>query len=99
MLSLEELFCSVDDFCQWFEPRWQRQLLSNGLRQRQRTRNLCLSEVMTILIAFLSICLPTSAAIGSQPFLVWSAINGLSSGFPIPCCPCAPVEPDESPQE
>ncbi len=52
MLSLEELFCSVDDFCQWFEPRWQRQLLSNGLQQRQRTRNLCLSEVMTILIAF-----------------------------------------------
>lgn len=52
MPSLESLFCHVDDFCHWFEPRWQRRLLSNGLQQRQRPRSLCLSEVMTILIAF-----------------------------------------------
>jgi hypothetical protein len=25
MPSLEELFCSGDDFCQIFEPQWQRQ--------------------------------------------------------------------------
>jgi len=31
MLSLESLFCHVDDFCRWFEPRWQHQLLSYGL--------------------------------------------------------------------
>jgi len=52
MLSLEELFCSVDDFCQQFEPLWQQQLLSNGLYHRQRERRLCRSEIMTILIAF-----------------------------------------------
>lgn len=52
MLSLEELFCAVDDFCQQFEPRWNQQLLSDGLRHRQRLRGLCLSEIMTILIAF-----------------------------------------------
>lgn len=52
MLSLEALFCHVDDFCHWFEPAWQRQLLSNGLQQRQRRRSLCTSEVMTILVAF-----------------------------------------------
>jgi len=52
MLSLEALFCHVDDFCNWFEPRWQHQLLSDGLQHRQRSRRLCLSEVMTILIAF-----------------------------------------------
>lgn len=52
MLSLEALFCHVDDFCHWFEPRWQRQLLSNGMQQRCRSRSLCLSETMTILIAF-----------------------------------------------
>lgn len=52
MTSLEELFCHVDDFCQAFEPHWQRQLLSNGLKTRQRERSLSLSEVMTILIAF-----------------------------------------------
>lgn len=52
MFSLEELFCAVDDFCQTFEPRWQEQLLSHGLQKRHRTRQLCLSEIMTIVIAF-----------------------------------------------
>ena len=52
MFSLEALFCSVDDFCQRFEPVWQQQLLSSGLQERERQRNLCLSEMMTILISF-----------------------------------------------
>jgi hypothetical protein len=52
MSSLEELFCHVDDFCQTFEPHWHRQLLSHGLKTRKRSRSLCLSEVMTILIGF-----------------------------------------------
>lgn len=50
MLSLEALFCSVDDFCQRFEPQWEQQLLSHGLQQRKRERSLSLSEIMTILI-------------------------------------------------
>jgi hypothetical protein len=50
MFSLEELFCSVDDFCQRFEPVWQQQLFSSGLQERDRQRNLCLSEMMTMLI-------------------------------------------------
>ncbi len=41
MLSLESLFCHVDDFCQWFEPSWQCQLLSNGLQRRHRVRSPC----------------------------------------------------------
>lgn len=52
MSSLEELFCRVDDFCQRFEPVWQRQLLTSGLQVRHRERSLCLSEIMTILIGF-----------------------------------------------
>jgi len=52
MSSLEDLFCSVDDFCKQFEPKWHNQLLSNGLTRRNRTRSLCLSEIMTILIGF-----------------------------------------------
>lgn len=52
MLSIDALFCHVDDFCQQFEPQWQRTLLSYGLTTRQRKRSLCLSEIMTILIAF-----------------------------------------------
>jgi transposase len=52
MFSLEALFCSVDDFCQRFEPVWQQQLFSSDLQERDRQRNLCLSEMMTILISF-----------------------------------------------
>ena len=51
-MSLLELFCAVDDFCHQWEPVWRQQQLRSGLRQRQRTRQLCLSEIMTILIAF-----------------------------------------------
>lgn len=52
MLSLEELFCSVDDFCKIFEPLWHKQLLRDGHKHRQRNAQLSLSEVMTIQIAF-----------------------------------------------
>lgn len=52
MPSLEDLFCCVDDFCQLFEPQWRNQLLSDGLTHRKRHRSMCLSEIMTILIAF-----------------------------------------------
>jgi hypothetical protein len=52
MFSLEELFCSIDDFCQKFEPQWYKQLLTEGIKTRNRPRRLCLSEIMTILVAF-----------------------------------------------
>lgn len=52
MPSLEELFCSVDDFCQIFEPQWQKQYLGHSLQVRKRERSLRLSEIMTILISF-----------------------------------------------
>jgi hypothetical protein len=51
-MSLLELFCAVDDFCQAFLPRWQAHRLSSSYPTRQRTRRLCLSEIMTILILF-----------------------------------------------
>jgi len=52
MDSLLELFCDVDDFCQKFEPNWNKRLLASGERQRQRQRSLTLSEIMTIVIYF-----------------------------------------------
>ena len=52
MFSLEELFCSVDDFCQGFEGQWKQQLLRSGLQLRNRPRGLSPSEIMTISIAF-----------------------------------------------
>ena len=56
MFSLEELFCSVDDFCRTFEPQWKQQLLSCGLKLRKRERSLSLSEILTILIGFHQSC-------------------------------------------
>lgn len=52
MESLVELFCHVDDFCQAFLPVWKVQLLASGSIQRQRARQLSLSESMTLLILF-----------------------------------------------
>jgi hypothetical protein len=52
MSSLEALFCQVDDFCKEFTPQWQQQLLNSNLKTRKRARSLCLSEIVTILVAF-----------------------------------------------
>lgn len=51
-MSLVETFCSVDDFCQVFEPHWEQIQLQSGLLQRRRKSRLSLSEVMTIIIHF-----------------------------------------------
>jgi hypothetical protein len=52
MSSLEELFCHIDDFCQVFEPKWRAQQLGSGLKRRNRSHSLSLSEIMTILVSF-----------------------------------------------
>lgn len=52
MIILEELFCSVDDFCIRFIPGWQKYCIESGCSHRRRSGKLSLSEVMTILIAF-----------------------------------------------
>jgi hypothetical protein len=52
MESLVELFCHVDDFCQAFLPTMEKKLFSSGLRTRNRSRSLTMSEVMTLLILF-----------------------------------------------
>jgi hypothetical protein len=49
-MSLLELFCAVDDFCQYFEPLWHQHLLAAGSRRRQRRGQLSTSEILTILI-------------------------------------------------
>jgi hypothetical protein len=51
-MSLVELFCHVDDFCQVFEPAYEAALVSSGDRDRIRAGELCMSEIMTILIGF-----------------------------------------------
>jgi hypothetical protein len=51
-VSVLELFCAVDDFCQAFEPKWHQHCLTSSTKQRNRRRELALSEIMTILILF-----------------------------------------------
>jgi len=51
-MSLEDLFCAVDDFCRLFLPDWHRQQLQCGERKRRRGSRMVLSEIMTILIHF-----------------------------------------------
>jgi transposase len=52
MDSITELFCLLDDFCQAFEPEWEKHLLANGGKKRRRRACLCLSELMTLAVLF-----------------------------------------------
>lgn len=51
-MSLVELFCHVDDFCQLFLPTWEEKQLNRSDRTRNRATQLCTSEIMTLLIHF-----------------------------------------------
>lgn len=51
-MSLLELFCHVDDFCQQVEPHLDAYRLADGVQRRRRAGELCSSEIMTILIHF-----------------------------------------------
>ena len=50
-MSILELFCHVDDFCQWMAT-WENAKLLGVARKRGPAPRLSLSEVMTILIHF-----------------------------------------------
>jgi len=52
MHKLVEVFCDVDDFCAVFIPEWEKTLLTDGIRKRQRSGRMSMSEVMTIIIFF-----------------------------------------------
>lgn len=51
-MSLLELFCEIDDFCQEFEEGWHQQLLSDGIKKRKRKGTMCLNEMLTIVVHF-----------------------------------------------
>ena len=50
--NLTRIFCSVDDFCEEFEPWLKSRIVEDGDLKRRRSSRMSLSEVMTILIAF-----------------------------------------------
>ena len=51
-MNILPLFFEIDEFCRWFEPVWNRHLLLQKGKKRNRARSLALSEVMTILVLF-----------------------------------------------
>jgi hypothetical protein len=46
------IFCEIDDFCHLFEPKFNRQLLAEGKRQRIKPSRMSRAEVMTLLVLF-----------------------------------------------
>lgn len=50
--TLTMLFTLVDDFCKEFMPEFEKHLLTNGIKKRNRKGNLSTSEIMTICIHF-----------------------------------------------
>jgi len=51
-MNLVKMFCDIDDFCQELEPFWHSKLIETYNKKRQRSSKLCLSEIMTVVIAF-----------------------------------------------
>ncbi len=68
-MGLLELFCIIDDFCHQLEPAWRQQQLVGDLHQSQWMRQLCLSEIVTILIAFTAWAIGTSRSFTAQEHL------------------------------
>ena len=56
MNNLIGLFCIVDDFCNIFEPEWNKSLIETKIKKRIKPSNLTTSEVMTIIILFHQSC-------------------------------------------
>jgi len=51
-MSLLNLFCHVDEFCRQVVPAWMYLQLTSGTIRRQRSKQLSVNEIMTILIWF-----------------------------------------------
>ena len=52
MIDHTEVFCFLDDFCKKFEPIYQQSLKDQGLRKRNRSAELSLSEILLIAVWF-----------------------------------------------
>ena len=51
-MNLTQLFCDVDDFCQYFMPEWRKQLVSSEETKRNRAHRMSYSEIITIWIFY-----------------------------------------------
>ena len=69
-MSLLELYCAVDDFCQAMEKERKGHLLGNG-KQRQRAGQLSDSEALTTMIHFHQSQYRTFKAYSQEPVTVY----------------------------
>lgn len=51
-MSLLELFCDIDDFCQTYADEIHQQLLEDGIKKRKRRGKMSMSEMMTLVVYF-----------------------------------------------
>ena len=50
--KITSIFCSIDDFCNVFEPALKKRLISNEKTKRNRKFKMSMSEVLTITVLF-----------------------------------------------
>jgi len=50
--KITEIFCSIDDFCNVFEPALDNRSLTNGKKKRNRAFKMSKSEILTITVLF-----------------------------------------------
>ena len=50
--KITAIFCSIDDFCLFFEPELQKRQISMGKKTRQRKFTMSMSEILTITVLF-----------------------------------------------
>ncbi len=50
--KITEIFCSIDDFCKVFELAFQKKLIGDGKKHRNRAFSMSTSEILTITVLF-----------------------------------------------
>src|SRR5690606_28660593 len=50
--KITEIFCSIDDFCKVFGPAFQKKLISDGKKHRNRAFSMSTGEILTITVLF-----------------------------------------------
>jgi len=76
-MKLHQLFCDADDFCNEFIPIWKRSLIQSGHKKRNRSKCLCESEIITIVVSF-----QMSGYKNFKTFYLMQVMKTMRSAFP-----------------
>jgi hypothetical protein len=95
--TLVVLFCLVDEFCKEFYPEWEKTLITQGAKKRNRPSRITPSEIITIFIYFHMLrfrdfktyytCYAMAHLRGAFPFLPsYSHMVNLLKSILVPLC-------------